>query len=322
MRLNGIYLGDNHCKDNRRWAVVLAGGDGTRLRPVTKLIAGDERPKQFCRLLGDTTLFSQTRARVREIVPEDQTSFVLVRAHEPYFLSEVADVEPERLFIQPANKGTTAAIAFALFRLLHFDRDAIVGFFPSDHNFFDGERFLSAVETAYEDAENRRGRVILVGAKAVRPDIEYGWIEPGRQVTGSLRPVYHVTRFWEKPPLPIAECLLEKGCLWNTFVMVGRVMSFIEMLALTAPEALETLAPVGSDAHFHLKGSRLTELFRTLRGGDFSKQVLAAATERLAVCRMSDAGWTDLGTPPRLIAALQRLPEARRGLHLLPRHCN
>ena len=67
-----------------RWGVILAGGDGTRLRPLTELIAGDDRPKQFCPLLGGKTLLELTRQRVARAVPAEQTLFVVTRKHERF----------------------------------------------------------------------------------------------------------------------------------------------------------------------------------------------------------------------------------------------
>lgn len=287
-----------------RWAVILAGGEGTRLLPVTKLIAGDGRPKQFCRLLTQQTLLATTRDRLQGIAPEGQTCFLLLNAHRPFFASEVADVDPSRLFIQPLNKGTTTAIAFGLMRLRRLDGDAVVGFFPSDHDFPHSGAFVEAVQTAYEEAEHRGDRIVTIGAQATDPDVEYGWIEPGPSFGGSDRALSRVTRFWEKPRLEVAEALFAQGCLWNTFAMVGRIEVFLNALAFTAPQVLEALCPLASDVHVSERD--LADLYEGLEAGDFSKQVLSASTQKLAVVRLKEAGWTDLGTPPRLFEAMRR----------------
>src|SRR6185437_16503819 len=96
------------------WGVVLAGGEGVRLRPLSRLIAGDDRPKQFCRIFGDRTLLAQTRARLAPVVEDDHTLFVVTKSHEPYYREELKGVHSSRLIAQPKNKGTGAAIAAAV----------------------------------------------------------------------------------------------------------------------------------------------------------------------------------------------------------------
>ena len=79
------------------WGVILSGGDGIRLRALTRLLSGDDRPKQFCRLAGEETLLGQTRRRVAKILPEDRTLHVLAKAHEPFYAAELDRVPPREL---------------------------------------------------------------------------------------------------------------------------------------------------------------------------------------------------------------------------------
>ena len=80
-------------KHQQVWGVVLAGGDGTRLRSLTQLISGEDRPKQFCHVYGGKTLLAQTRARLAPAIHPERTAFVLVKAHEKFYRSELADVD-------------------------------------------------------------------------------------------------------------------------------------------------------------------------------------------------------------------------------------
>src|SRR5437867_13125192 len=85
------------------WALVLAGGEGVRLRPLTRRIAGDERPKQFCKIVGDATILEQTVTRAETVIPSDQILVVVVRAHERFYTPLLADIAPRCLVIQPEN---------------------------------------------------------------------------------------------------------------------------------------------------------------------------------------------------------------------------
>src|SRR5438132_446793 len=111
--------------NNHTWAVILAGGEGMRLRSLTQLVCGDNRPKQFVPIFGDRTLLSQTRQRLAKAVPAERTVFVVVKAHQRFYARELADVAPSRIVVQPNNKGTAAAIAYSLIRILQEDPDAI-----------------------------------------------------------------------------------------------------------------------------------------------------------------------------------------------------
>src|ERR1700722_12826680 len=100
-----------------QWAVVLAGGDGTRLQSLTRMIAGENRPKQFCRFYGSRTLLAHTRSRLARVISPDQTLFAVVKNHERFYADELVDVRPSRIVVQPSNKGTTAAVLSSLIRL-------------------------------------------------------------------------------------------------------------------------------------------------------------------------------------------------------------
>src|SRR6266478_9466939 len=96
-----------------RWGVVLAGGDGTRLQKLTRHICGDDRPKQFCPLIGKDTLLEETRKRAERSVPGRQILYSLARSHQDFYLQESA-ILPSQRIIQPSNKGTAPPILYSL----------------------------------------------------------------------------------------------------------------------------------------------------------------------------------------------------------------
>ena len=292
----------------RRWGVVLAGGNGSRLRSLSRRIAGDERPKQFCDILGNgSTLLQGTANRVSRNIRQDQIAYVVTRSHEPYYKPLLEGVHPARVFEQPANRGTGVAILFSVLKVMRFDPSAVVGIFPSDHYFSDEAVYSKYVEFMFNGAEYLPERVVLLGIPADRPETEYGWIEPARSGIlsgdGSLQPI---KRFWEKPSLGIAEDLMEKGCLWNTFVMVGTARAFLNLIRKAAPALFASLRlPSASGPEQDAISSAYTEIPDV----DFSRSILAACAYELAVVSASHAGWSDLGRPDRVpvtVAPLQR----------------
>jgi mannose-1-phosphate guanylyltransferase len=301
----------------RRWAVILAGGSGTRLQALTRRlfgegIRGEGRPKQFCTLFGGNTLLGHTQARIASVVSPQRTAYVVVKAHAPYYNTELADVPPERILAQPLDRGTTAAVAYALARVaaLHAqndDVDPIIGFFPADHYFADEGAFARALDRAYRLADQHSDALLLLGAQPEHPEVEYGWIEPGAQIgaRGDLHSIFRVRRFWEKPSAELAGGLLERGCLWNTFVMIGRVRTFLEALKESVPAVFRAFEPI-LDNSPDVSADLVGQAYGDLVSGDFSKQVLSALPTRLAVLRLDNVGWSDLGTPERLMETWSR----------------
>src|SRR5712692_7819094 len=131
-----------------RWGVILAGGEGVRLRSLTRLVSGDDRPKQFCPLLNERTLLAQTRSRIARNISRHRTLFVLLRLHERFYAQELSDVAPIQMVAQPSNRGTLPAILWSLLHIVHLDEQAVVAFFPSDHHYSDEAKFMSGVELA------------------------------------------------------------------------------------------------------------------------------------------------------------------------------
>ena len=144
-----------------------------RLRSLTRAIAGDDRPKQFCRVVGSESLLDQTYRRIDMLMAPARTLTVVTRSHEPYY-RVLPDVRTSRLVVQPENRGTAPAIAYALFRTMSIAPDDPVAILPSDHHVSDDQAFMGAVEQAFETVTARPALTVLLGVAADRPEVEYG----------------------------------------------------------------------------------------------------------------------------------------------------
>ena len=87
-------------------AIILAGGNGERLRPLTRRLVGDDRPKQFCPVVGEETLLDQTRRRAAALITADRTLIVVTREHEPYYAPALAELPARNVVEQPVGRGT------------------------------------------------------------------------------------------------------------------------------------------------------------------------------------------------------------------------
>jgi mannose-1-phosphate guanylyltransferase len=200
------------------------------------------------------------------------------------------------------NKGTAPPIVHSLMSIAQIDRQALVAILPCDHYFSDETAFDAALDTAFEAAAEQPHSVILLGARPEYPEIEYGWIELGVPLEGGRSELFRVRGFHEKPKSRVASTLFEQGALWNTFVMVGHVQAFLDMVRARVPELLEQLGQARSWAgqETHIEYS----LYLHLSASSFSHGVLSAESERLRALRLNGAGWSDLGDLARVTSVI------------------
>ena len=290
-----------------RSAILLAGGDGTRLRSLTRAIAGDDRPKQFCRVVGGETLLDQTYGRVAMVVAPARTLTVVTRCHQAYYTSVLGEEPGSRCVVQPENRGTAPAITYALLRLMMLAPDDPVALFPSDHHVSDDRAFMWAVEQAFEAVTARPALTVLLGVSADRPETEYGWIEPGNPVDGVPAPVYQVRRFWEKPPRAVAERLCALGGYWNSFVLVAYPAALLGLLTRATPALVAAMAPLQPVLGTPREAPTAQAVYGSLASVDFSRAVLTPSASALAVLAVTGVEWNDLGDPGRVVAVRARL---------------
>ena len=289
-------------RDNE-WAVILAGGDGTRLKSLTRHIAGDERPKQFCSVLGHATLLEETQERAAlELVPQ-RTLYVVNRAHENFYRPILNGKPSVNLVVQPSNRGTAPAILYSLLRIAARDPNAVVAFFPSDHYISDDAKFMAQIRTALDTAAKRRDLIVLLGLDPESPEVEYGWIEPSHAIRGHAS-IFGVRRFWEKPNRMLAQVLQLRGCLWNSFVMVASAQALLDSIESAIPEVYRSFAALTPLFGTAAETKAIELLYSRLNDVNFSHQVLALEPERLAVLKVTGVRWNDLGEPKRVMASI------------------
>jgi mannose-1-phosphate guanylyltransferase len=271
------------------WAIVLAAGDGSRLRLLVRLIHDEVVPKQFATLVGTRSLLQTTIERVGACAPPARTMVVVDRSYEELARRQLADWPELEIVSQPRNRGTALGVLLALARLRRYAPDAAVAIFPSDHHVPRPASYLEGVRLSL-----RSSGVTLLGVAPERADSELGWILPDRTVGRGLQTV---KRFVEKPNREVAEELFHQGALWNAFVIGGRVRDIWGLAAAHLP--FEASAFEGACGP-----NEIDAIYRRERTVDFSRAVLEEACD-LQVTRVEGTGWADWGTPERVLHSLE-----------------
>jgi mannose-1-phosphate guanylyltransferase len=268
------------------YAVILAGGSGTRLWPFSRR----DNPKPFLPLVGEQTLLQQTAARIRPLIPPDDSYVIADARHVPLVREQLPELPPANVVGEPVGRNTAAAVALAATLLDRRFEDVMV-VLPADHFVADEGGFRDAVQTAAHGAGS--GLYVTLGIRPTHPETGYGYIvaADGEQ-PDSARQVLRVERFVEKPPRPEAERLIANGgAYWNGGYMIARRDALIGGLRTHAEDIL---APIVAGVS---EGRDLSTFYPSLRATSFDYALLepASAEGRVATVPL-DVGWTDLGS--------------------------
>ncbi len=292
------------------WAVVLAGGEGVRLRPLARQFFGDDRPKQYLPLVGPASLFRQTLDRVGLLVPPERTVVVSQAHHAGFLARDLAEMPtPPGVLFQPTDRGTGTAVLYAAHWIHQRDPQAIVTVFPADHFIREETAFMAHTAEVLAFVRRHPERLVLLGARATEPDSEYGWIKRGDRLGESADgPIHRVHAFWEKPGLEQARTCLAADWLLNTFVFVTNLSILLHLGRAFVPTVDERLARIWAFAGTQHEAWAIRQAYTLVPTWDFSRTVLQECPPCLAVSKLPPLSWSDLGTPERVLEVLGMLP--------------
>ncbi len=292
--------------DARAWALILAAGEGSRLRTLTTTASGLSVPKQFCSLRGGRALLEEAVRRASAVAPLERICLVVAAQHRRWWAPLLDTLPPENVIEQPENRGTAYGILLPLLQIAACDSAATVVVFPADHYVRDEAALAIALREAVAIAGADRDAACLLGVEPDEPDTELGYIVPAERR-------YHrasaVVEFIEKPFLNRACALLDQGALWNVFILASSAKALLALYESRFDSTIARLrAVIASCRHEPLRAAATAAIYRDLQSLDFSRDVLEGQEAALRVLRVPDCGWTDLGTLPRVARTLYRLP--------------
>ena len=270
--------------------VILAGGQGTRLWPMSRAA----RPKQFLALTGPVSLFQQTLKRVADSVVY-APAIVITNSEYRFIVAEqAAEVEAPLggVLLEPVARNTAVAIAAAaVFAQKTYGEDAVLFVLPSDHDVVTDVGYATAVQQAADAA--RTGRLVTFGIVPTAPETGYGYIKAGSVLGGG---VHAVERFVEKPQLAAAEQMLaDGGFLWNSGMFMIGATTFLRECESLAPETLAAARGAVNAAKTDLDFVRLDEKAFSVAPNISVDYAIFEKTASAAVVAVSFA-WSDLGS--------------------------
>jgi mannose-1-phosphate guanylyltransferase len=273
---------------NDFFAVIPAGGSGTRLWPLSR----SQEPKFLLDLLGTgTSLLVETVKRLEPFADISQVLIVTGEAHEAAVRSQIPAIGPRNVLLEPTAKNSAAAVGLAAFVLANTRPEAIVGFFAADHVVSDETAFQETLAIAIEAAESEH--LVTIGITPTEPSSAFGYIRVGADHP-STSGVNTVTEFVEKPSFLDAEKYVASGdYLWNAGIFVGRVRTVVEAFEKFAPQLAKGLKEVAARV---LSGESFVEAWEKLPSEAFDYAVAEPAAKAgnfLVV--PGDFGWRDVG---------------------------
>jgi mannose-1-phosphate guanylyltransferase len=299
---------DKPWTSEHRWGLILAGGEGKRLQPFIGKLYGTERAKQYCSIVGTRSMLQHTLDRIKLLIPFRQILTVIDRNHLERVQEQLIDQPLETIIVQPCRRETAIGILLPLLHIYHQDPQAHVAIFPSDQFISEEKAFMECVAHAFRFINHDPNRIVLLGIHPSGVELEYGWIEKSELIneTGNMK-IHRVGRFWEKPDRMTAEELFNKGCLWNTLVMVGTVSTLLSQFEKFIPGVFDQLYHTISLYNPIEREYILNEIYPSLPSINFSEAILEKCTDQLCVLEVSDIYWSDWGSEFRILRDVERL---------------
>ncbi|MFA6027824.1 MAG: mannose-1-phosphate guanylyltransferase [Patescibacteria group bacterium] len=272
--------------------VIRAGGVGTRLWPVSR----EKKPKQLHALLSNKTMLQEALERSLKSVKVSDIYISGNKNCETILRKELGAVLEKNLILEPSRRETAAAIGLESVYIKKSDPKAIVASLGSDHAIKNDKEFARLLSLAEKTVQNHPHRIVCLGIKPTCPDVGYGYIQLGKQLSPE---VYHVTSFHEKPILETAKKYVAEGnYLWNANMFVWRVDTVLKLYEKYLPKMYKQLSQIEKAIGTVQEKKVLSAVYPKMEKIAIDYAIIEKTQDILAI--PADVGWSDIGDWARL----------------------
>lgn len=280
--------------NNHNYGVIIAGGSGTRLWPMSRKHA----PKQFQALLGSQTMIQLMFELLREVLPPEHIFVQTDKRFTSVVKEQLPELPHENVLIEPEARDTGPAIAFAAATISNRDPEAKMAVFWSDHVINNRKNFVQALTTAMQAVEDFPGHVVSIGIKPTQPHTGLGYIQMKSEAKSYADgEVYWVDRFIEKPDYETAEQFVKSWeYLWNTGYSVFNVKDFFALMKRVQPEIEPTLVELKTilaQPESEDRDLKVTEIFTSIPKKSIDYMLMEKLDDLMVV--PADLDWSDIG---------------------------
>jgi mannose-1-phosphate guanylyltransferase len=277
--------------DNHYYAMIMAGGGGTRLWPLSR----SDRPKQMLKLAGDRTMFQVAVDRLLGLFPADNILVVTSDFQAEIFREETPEIPRENFIIEPEGRDTAAAIGLASIVLEQRDPQAIMAVVTADHFIEREGRFLHVLRAAEQVAAE--GYLVTLGIQPTFPSTGFGYIQQGSYLgTYENIVVFKALSFKEKPDTETAEKFLEaEDHSWNSGMFIWQIPQVLGEFERQMPRLYKSLSKIGAAYRTEEYDKVLRQEWKKLDKVSIDFGIMEAA-EKVAVIPARGLGWSDVGS--------------------------
>ena len=271
------------------YAVILAGGGGTRLWPLSR----QRQPKHLLSLYNDHTLLAQTYARVSPLISPDHLLVITVAEHASAALGELPMVPSSNIVIEPEGRGTGPCVGLMAMLIHKLDPHAVMISLHADHAIENEEGFRSVLQSAVAAAQ--AGHLVTLGVTPTCPETGYGYIERGdRLVQTGGHEVFRVQRFTEKPDLARARSFVESGrYFWNSGIFVWQVATVLDEFRRQQPQLHAHLLELEPALGTPQQAAAMRRVWPAMQSVSIDVGIMEGAGD--VVVLPADVGWSDVG---------------------------